>query len=397
MSERRFGRLSGFKAGMTAFIAAPVAAAFALSGCATSPVEFGSGSPEELDLAQEISLREFEANLAPEESDGRNDVEVRRVEIDDLSMAHTHVQQTFRGVRVFGGEAIVHLNRDGSYRDATDSLVRGIPRSLNTTPKLSVREASDLVVAKQECPACLTAAPEVDLFILPQGREMKLAYRVSLRREDGTDKTSMPVVFVDAHTGEKLLEFDNLQTGTGPSLYSGNVSFGTSASGGKYYLEDTTRRLGTYSYRNTQIALFVLTDTDDVWAQDAAMDAQWGASKVYDYYKNVHGRDGILGNNGSGSITATANSSIKLVASGVHYGVNYTQAYWDGSMMRYGDGDGSTFLPLVSLDLCAHEMTHGVIQSTANLTYQGESGALSEGIADIFAALIELSVKGDAN
>jgi Zn-dependent metalloprotease len=175
------------------------------------------------------------------------------------------------------------------------------------------------------------------------------------------------------------------------------VSFGTSASGGKYYLEDTTRRLGTYSYRNTQIALFVLTDTDDVWAQDAAMDAQWGASKVYDYYKNVHGRDGIIGNNGSGSITATANSSIKLVASGVHYGVNYTQAYWDGSMMRYGDGDGSTFLPLVSLDLCAHEMTHGVIQSTANLTYQGESGALNESIADIFGALIEFYVKGDAN
>ncbi|MUY71872.1 hypothetical protein GLN44_25270, partial [Shigella flexneri 2a] len=84
------------------------------------------------------------------------------------------------------------------------------------------------VLAGVACADCLTAEPEIDLFVLPHGRDARLAYRVQLRREDGTDETSMPVVFIDAHTGEKLFEYDNLQTATGTSLFSGVVTFETS-------------------------------------------------------------------------------------------------------------------------------------------------------------------------
>ncbi|UQA54838.1 M4 family metallopeptidase [Polyangium aurulentum] len=402
MSERRFGRLSGFKAGMAVFIAAPVVS-LSLYGCSSAgPVEFGTGSVEELELAKELSLQELELHIMPEMANPRDNVDVRRVFVDDLAMAHTHVQQKHRGVPVFGGEAIVHLNKDGSYAGVTDAMSRRIPDTLDVKPTFNAEKARDLVLGDYECVSCLTGEPKVDLFVYPHGREMRLAYRVQLHREDGTEKTAMPVYFIDAHTGEKLLEYNNLQTATGVSLYSGTVTVTTSVSGSTYYLEDTTKKIGTFNNNNTPSSntgngtTSRYTDTDNTWdsaAQKAGVDAHWGATQVYDYYKSVHGRNGINGVGGPGA-TASAVGGVALITSKVHYGSSYNNAYWNGSWMTYGDGDGSTFSPLVSLDICGHEMTHGVITATANLTYQGESGALNEGIADIFGAMVEAYAKG---
>src|SRR5262249_56130443 len=69
--------------------------------------------------------------------------------------------------------------------------------------------------------------------------------------------------------------------------------------------------------------------------------------------------------------------------SNVHVGRNYDNAYWDGSMMNYGDGDGSTFSPLTAIDVAGHEITHGLTERTAGLIYDGESGGLNEAMSDI--------------
>ena len=97
---------------------------------------------------------------------------------------------------------------------------------------------------------------------------------------------------------------------------------------------------------------------------------------TWDYYKVVHGRNGIFGN-GTGSYNR------------VHYGANYVNAFWDGTKMTYGDGDGTNFGPLTSLDVAGHEMSHGVTENTAGLTYSGESGGLNEATSDIFGTLVE--------
>ena len=83
------------------------------------------------------------------------------------------------------------------------------------------------------------------------------------------------------------------------------------------------------------------TDADNVWGngansnrQSAGVDAHFGAAMTFDYFKNVHGRNGIFGN-GAG------------VPSRVHYGNNYVNAFWDGAQMTYGDGAGNA-KPLVS-------------------------------------------------
>ena len=80
---------------------------------------------------------------------------------------------------------------------------------------------------------------------------------------------------------------------------------------------------------------------------------------------------------------------LPLVAS-VHYGHDYDNAFWDGTQMVFGDGDGVVFLGFTrSLDVIGHELAHGVTQYTAGLTYQGQSGALNESVSDVFGVLVK--------
>jgi hypothetical protein len=124
--------------------------------------------------------------------------------------------------------------------------------------------------------ARLTEQPKVDLWIYRGEFRDHLAYRVEMPRLDGTEHTSVPVIFVDAQTGEKVFEYNNLQTGSGNSLYSGTVTVDTSVSGSTYYMEDLTRKMGTFNMNNTGNTTTGTggtqsryTGTDDIWSATA--------------------------------------------------------------------------------------------------------------------------------
>jgi hypothetical protein len=168
-------------------------------------------------------------------------------------------------------------------------------------------------------------------------------------------------------------------------------------------MEDTTREQGTFNMNNTGDVntgtggtQSRYTDADDVWnttSQQAGVDAHFGAAKTFDYYQSVHGRNGIDGNYGPGTTTSAATGAALLV-SRVHFGSGYNNAFWNGSNMTYGDGDGSQFTPLTTVDICGHEMTHGVTERTAGLTYSKEPGALNESWSDIMGSMVELYADG---
>ena len=114
---------------------------------------------------------------------------------------------------------------------------------------------------------------------------------------------------------------------------------------------------------------------------DFAFDAHWGAGIVYQYWKNIHGRLSY----------DNKNSSIK---SYIHSGMAYDNAFWNGSVMTYGDGSyqggaQAGFAPLTALDVCGHEIGHGVCSNTSNLVYANESGGMNEGYSDVWAACVE--------
>jgi Zn-dependent metalloprotease len=98
---------------------------------------------------------------------------------------------------------------------------------------------------------------------------------------------------------------------------------------------------------------------------------------TFDFYNKAYGRNSIDG------------AGLPLVAT-VHYGVNYDNAFWEGSQMVYGDGDQQIFKTFTGpLDVTGHELTHGVTQYSGGLDYEGQSGALNESLSDVFGSLVK--------
>jgi hypothetical protein len=116
---------------------------------------------------------------------------------------------------------------------------------------------------------------------------------------------------------------------------------------------------------------------------DAAVDEAYESSgQVLDLFATAFGRRSLDGNGAALSIT-------------VHYGQDYDNAFWDGTQLVFGDGDGEIFDRFTRpMDVMAHEFTHGVTQFTAGLTYQGQSGALNESVSDVFATMARQRVLG---
>ncbi|MFD4623367.1 M4 family metallopeptidase [Streptomyces sp. NPDC058475] len=330
------------------------------------------------------------------------DTTVRDVVVDKDGTQHVRYDRTYHQIPVLGGDFVVHLTPDGTYRSANRATKRSISLS-SVTPELSAPKAADLAVNALraanlgETLRQVTAKPQ--LVVDAQHGTPRLAWRTDAVARDSLGNPVARTVLTDARTGAQIDAWDSIETATGDgkSLYSGTVPLETTLSGSTYQLKDATRG-NTYTgdaANKTDLCVLgicvsrapatVFTDADNHWGtgttadrSSAAVDAQYGTNETWDYYKNVHGRNGIAGD-GKGSYNR------------VHYGSNYNNAFWDDSCfcMTYGDGDGTTFGPLVALDVAGHEMSHGVTSKTAALTYSGESGGLNEATSDIFGTLVE--------
>jgi Zn-dependent metalloprotease len=126
--------------------------------------------------------------------------------------------------------------------------------------------------------------------------------------------------------------------------------------------------------------VIVRNEGDPDSADEAVNEAYHGAGATYDFYSEVFQRNSI------------DDKGLRLDST-VHYGLEYENAFWNGDQMVYGDGDGEFFNRFTkSIDVIAHELTHGVTQYEAGLTYSGESGALNESFSDVFGSLVKQRV-----
>ncbi|QNT95558.1 M4 family peptidase [Streptomyces griseofuscus] len=327
---------------------------------------------------------------------------VRDVIVDKDGSQHVRYDRTYHRLPVLGGDFVVHIGADGGYRGA-DRASRAALALPSTTPEVSAPEAADLATNALRAANLGNRLRQVkakpQLIVDALHGTPRLAWRTDAVALDSLGNPVARTVLTDARTGARIDAWDSIETATGDgrSLYSGTVPLETTQSGSSYQLKDPTRG-NTYTgdaANKTDLCIFgicisrapstVFTDTDNHWGtgatadrSSAAVDAQYGTDETWDYYKNVHGRNGIAGD-GKGSYNR------------VHYGSNYNNAFWDDSCfcMTYGDGDGTTFGPLVALDVAGHEMSHGVTSKTAGLTYSGESGGLNEATSDILGTMVE--------
>ncbi|MER7419304.1 M4 family metallopeptidase [Micromonospora peucetia] len=370
----------------TALLTSGLLTGVATPALAAPPTAPAPGGPA---AAAASALR---ANPGAVQGTGAESYQVHSTKVDANGASYTRYTRTYQGLRVYGGDFVIHTAPNGGY--AGSSVGLDAPLTLPTTAKVPAAAAKK--AARAEFSGTLTAVGTPELFVDASSGKGRLAWEtvVSGWHPDGQTPSKFHVV-TDATTGKTIGSYDEIEAvaGTGNSVYSGAVTVDTTLSGSTYQLVDPLRGNGsTCDMNNGTSTCTTFTDADNTWGtgapsnrQSAAADAHYGAARTYDYFKNVHGRNGIFGD-GRG------------VPSRVHYGNNYVNAFWDGSRMTYGDGSGNAN-PLVSIDVAAHEMSHGVTENVVpgGLTYSGESGGLNEATSDIFGNMVEFYANSTAD
>lgn len=338
------------------------------------------------------------AHLQPAEARaGADAFQARDVMVDADGTEHVRFARRFQGLRVIGGDVVVHSDAGGA--------LRGLSRTLAASPVLSTKPA--LAASAAELAGLRTAAVATgatvssELVVYARGGKHALAWDVLYTGRTHAGVPTEKHVIVHAHSGQVLDSFDDIQhadaVGSGKSLFLGEIEVhGDSQADGSFALRDLSRGghavydlKGKFTGPGT---LFV--DADNQWGdgtkenrQTVAVDAAAGHAYTWDYYLNVHGRHGIA-DDGKGAKSKVHQSL---------FGLPWVNASWSDSCfcMSYGDGD-SSYWPVVALDVAGHEMSHGVTSRTAGLIYSGESGGLNESTSDIFGSMVEFYAKNEA-
>ncbi|WP_299212175.1 immunoglobulin-like domain-containing protein [uncultured Aquimarina sp.] len=359
---------------------------------------------------------------------------------DKLKQTHTTYQQYYKGIKVEMGMIKLHQ------KDGVNTSYNGVYfdiSGVSTSPQISKKQVISIAqdYFNNEKVFWLTEegftndpSNSIELIILPNRKvgNLNLAYAIGIGTKGSTHK--MGRLYIDAING-KVLKFKSglfacfekgtsrvekestfnknltsyYATGSGYAAYTGSVNFETKLDGSEYVLNDETRATGNNWNLSTQgigtktgiITLdmrngtdyvngpfYEFTDNDNNWTPVEmivddniyAIDAHWGTELIYDYWKEEHSWNSYNGSNSA-------------ILSLIHYDNNLTNAAWaaisnSAGFMLYGDGAGS-YSPLTTLDVVAHEIAHGINNATSNLDYELESGALNEGLSDIWAMVIE--------
>lgn len=276
---------------------------------------------------------------------GGEDFRVDQVMEDNLGQVHVRMQQSWRGLPVIGADIVVHADR--STREVAAISGSAVPMDGVATEAL-VDADKAIGLALEEAGIDGTALGEPELvYVIGSDGKVHLAWSIDVAWESH-DGPELDTVFADAVDASLAARHPRVHRAKNRRIYSANN--GSSLPGTLLFTEGGS-------------------SSDQV-----AMGAYDNSGLTYDYYWQKFSRDSY--NDAGATLTST-----------VHYQSNYNNAFWNGSQMVYGDGDGTTFSPFSeAFDVVAHELTHAVTDTTANLLYQKESGALNEALSDILAA-----------
>ena len=346
---------------------------------------------------------------------------------------HGKVDQVSRGIKVRGGHLSATIN-NGAVDDArSHGTFIDDADTVDINPKLAKHAAISIAkrLLKQEVDkrggpavqrdskekpdrnllvAGAADAESAELEIHPgEGRgKRKLTYHVSLKTESAKGPVHLEA-WVD-QDGNIVESFDNTQTGVydgrGYTFYQGAHGLGTGINYFKvdfwpayavWVLNDNYLRIGAYdSYGGTSayqasvpyyvgpyFGNYALSDRNSTNA-----DAYLSTVQTYSFMYWVLGRNFVDGGGGPRKY-ASVDGLGPLISVRNHYGYRYNNAFWDGSQVTLGDGDGTTFRSFATLDIIGHEWVHGLTQYTAGLYYSYESGALNEAFSDILGSMAE--------
>lgn len=281
---------------------------------------------------------------------GSEDFDAISTTKDDLGQTHVKFQQKIRGLKVVGAEYIVHSDTSGKVVAMNGRFVadKDLPRNPTVDAWTAIEKAAGQAGIVN--PRYGAGKPEL-LYVVNDRGNAFLAWSMTAEHTNEHGR-NIDTVYADATSGDLVLIDSQIKRARNRQTYTANNGF-------------------------TLPGTLVLSETSGSTTDVTLQKAHDYAGVTYDYFWTVHSRDSY---NGAGA----------TIRSSVHYGSAYNNAGWTGSQMVYGDGDGTTFGPFSrALDVVAHELGHAVTDTTADLVYSNESGALNEATSDIFGVAAE--------
>lgn len=368
---------------------------------------------------REVQLQAWLQELSRSWQLEKVDEELAPVEVNEEENGQTHItlQQLHEGVPVYGNVLKAHFRGDRLY--LLNGRVTPSPQ-IATQAALTATQAEAIVKEDVKRHARLKELSEQEHLILgeePLQTELVIFYP---ENNFGAPQLAWSVTIVpnltarwqymvDAQTGAILREHDHLchlmpppEVTTAPDLFGINRTIHSFETGGVNYMIDASRpmfnasdsdipnepvgAIWTINGNNTSPANDDFTTTHNTspgnfWNDPLAVSAHYNAGEAYRYFLETFNRN---------SINGTGGTVISLINISEDDGSDMDNAFWNGQAMFYGNGNQAFSSPLAkALDVAGHEISHGVVQNTANLEYMGESGALNESFADIFGAMID--------
>lgn len=301
-------------------------------------------------------------------------------------------KQKKSGMEVIGGKITVRIYK-GIITTVANYFEPNVP--VKTMPTLSLEEAESIARKDLGIDEKTAAA---GLVIFHWEGKFCLTYRIDFAF-DPHPEPSRYRVYVDAHNGtivlaENRVMYAGAAVGTGTGIDGTVKSFDTYEQGGIFYLGNAplvnapSVTIRTCTANNIKVLPGnIMKDSNNLWEDPAGVDAHFYGNYVFDFYKNNFSN--FSWSSGSGF------AAVKGLLSTVHYGTDFENAFWNGTQMVYGDG-GSTFLPFSgSLDVVAHEITHGITEAINNLIYSQEPGALNESWSDVMGMFTSIDYGDD--
>ncbi|RKH03525.1 peptidase M4 [Corallococcus sp. CA053C] len=289
------------------------------------------------------------AGVAPAFRLNAEDLVLRNAHSDAQGNQHLRFKQLKNGLEVVGGELAVHVRQDGTVYAANGSARDGV--KLSATPRIAGTAATQAALAATAGRDLSAQGSPRLVYVRTEEGALRLAYEVTVTGE-GAETPIRDLVYVNAQDGSLVLRAPQIHTALNRKLYSAN---------------NGTTTPGTLKRSEGQAAI-----------GDAHVDTNYDMlGYTYNCYKTLFNRDSL------------DNAGATLIST-VHYSTNYVNAYWDGTQMVYGDGDGVNSIELgKDADVTVHELTHAVTSFESNLTYSGQSGGLNEAMSDTFGAICE--------
>jgi len=309
------------------------------------------------------------------------------------------------GVSIYGADVARQTDEKGLTVSIFGDVYEGV--SISTTPSLSTDRVRELIAARTGVDLPADRAPR--LMVLPrENGTFTLVYTARVATPE-----DITLYFIDAQTGAVVDQRSDAKrqtssVGIGIGVLGERKKVSSSSQGGTYVGSDRLRPpvIETYDMKgNLNRLLNILngftapaqsdfaSDSDNDWSDGANVDAHVYAGYTYDYYFKRFGRRGLDNANiRIRSFTHPVNRQDAITASPAVLGTFYLNAFYAGDgIMVYGEGlppnftfDGQRWNFLAgSLDVVAHELTHGVTDYSSDLIYANESGALNEAFSDI--------------